>query len=391
MSKEDEKNGTEISILEEKLVTGFKLPIEFLDSKKEVPENLYEDLELLDMRGISNETIYESIFHPTTLFGEMCIHKWAKYFTTDTIFLRDGQKIYADMKTTHIDKKTVTDAWKSWKEIKDNTSFIDQFQYIGIEKLHWLNKSSIFLAFLSLYSILSPALNLLAPLLLFIVPFIALRIAGIPITASSYVRALSAQLRRHSFGKLFTHWGSVSWSQRFYMLLAFGMYIYNIYQNIMSCRQFYKNTVTINRHFKNITAYLENTKNNLTMFIEKIDPLLSYRRYKKYLQEKLDALSDFYDKLKHIPLAGFHPKKIPFMGYTMKQFYLLYESEEIEDLLLFSFGFNGYLDTLTGMYQKIKDRSIRINQIQTSKETYITNDEFLLPNNANQKNCAKYS
>ena len=136
----------------------------------------------------------------------------------------------------------------------------------------------------------------------------------------------------------------------------------------MSCRQFYKNTVTINRHFKNITAYLENTKNNLTMFIEKIDPLLSYRRYKKYLQEKLDALSDFYDKLKHIPLAGFHPKTIPFMGYTMKQFYLLYESEEIEDLLLFSFGFNGYLDTLTGMYQKIKDRSIRKTKYKHQKK-----------------------
>jgi len=349
MSKEDEKNGTKISILEEKLVTGFKLPIEFLDSKKEVPENLYEDLELLDMRGISNETIYESIFRPTTLFGEMCILKWAKYFTTDTIFLRDGQKIYANMKDITVDKKIIEDAWKSWKEIKDNPSFIDRFQYIGIEKLHWLNKSSIFLAFLSLYSILSPALNLLTPLLLFIVPFIALRIAGIPITASSYVTALSAQLRRHSFGKLFTHWASVSWSQRCYMLLAFGMYIYNIYQNIISCRQFYKNTVTINRHFKNITTYLENTKNNLTMFIDKIDPLLGYQRYKKYLQEKLATLSDFYDKLKNIPLAGFHPKKIPFMGYTMKQFYVLYESEEIEDLLLFSFGFNGYLDTLTGM------------------------------------------
>ena len=368
MSKEDENNDMEISILEEKLVTGFKLPIEFLDSKTEVPENLYEDLELLEMRGISNETIYESIFHPTTLFGEMCIHKWAKYFTTDTVFLQDGQQIYAKMGTAHINKKIIMDAWKSWKEIKDNGSFIDQFQYIGIEKLHWLNKSSIFLTFLSLYSILSPALNLLAPLLLFIIPFVALRIAGLPITASSYVQALSAQLSRHSFGKLFTHWGSVSWSQRFYMLLAFGMYIYNIYQNIMSCRQFYKNTVTINRHFKNITTYLENTKNNLRLFIEKIDPLVSYTKYKKYLQEKLGALSDFYARLKHIHLAGFHPKKIPFMGYTMKQFYLLYESEEIEDLLLFSFGFNGYLDTLTGMHQKINDGSIRKTKYKHQKK-----------------------
>ena len=290
-TNEANENESEMSILEEKLVTGFKLPIEFLERKKEVPENLYEDLELLDMRDSSNETIYESTFQPNTLFGEMCIHKWAKYFTTDTVFLQDGQKIYAKMKDINVDKKTIMDAWTSWKEIKDNPSFIDTFQYIGIEKLHWLNKSSIFLTFLSLYSILSPALNLIAPLLLFIVPFVALRIAGIPITASSYVTALSAQLRQHSFGKLFTHWGSVTWSQRFYMLIAFGMYLYNIYQNIMSCCQFYKNTKTINRHFKNITTYLENTNNHLTKFIIKLIylPVISrikniYRRNKLPLQ-----------------------------------------------------------------------------------------------------------
>ena len=362
------KDDIEPSILEEKLASGFRLPIEFLDHKKEVPENLYEDLELLHMRDISNETIYESIFKPTTLFGEMCIHKWAKYFTTDTIFLRDGQQIYANMKTRHIHKKTIMDAWNSWKEIKDSESFIDQFQYIGIEKLHWLNKSSIFMTFLSLYSILSPALNLLAPLLIFIIPFVALRIGGIPITASSYVKALSTQLRRHSFGKLFTHWGSISWSQRFYMLFAFGMYIYNIYQNVMSCRQFYKNTTTINRHFKNITMYLEKTRGNIASFIENIKPLTSYTKYKIYLQEKLDSLSNFYDQLKNIPLAGFHPKKIPFMGYTMKQFYLLYESAEVEDLLLFSFGFNGYLDTLMGMHEKINDGSIRKTKYKHQKK-----------------------
>ena len=244
-------------LLEEKLEDAFRLPIEFSDCKKEIPDNLYEDLELLETHDSSNNTVYENIFNPKTLFGEMCIHKWARYFTTDSVLLKDGQKIYSKLKSKDFDPDIIMKAWKSWKDIKDNNYFIEQYQYIGIDKLYWLNKSSIFLSILSLYSILSPILNLLAPIVLLVIPFVILRIMKVPITAASYTEILLKQLSRHSFGKLFTHWGTVSWSQRVYMLIGLGMYIYNIYQNVISCYQFYKNTITINNHFKHITSYLK--------------------------------------------------------------------------------------------------------------------------------------
>ena len=358
----EEKKGEEVetTILEEKLESSFKLPIEFSSSKKEIPDNLYEDLELLEIRDSSaNSTVYNNIFNPQTLFGEMCIHKWAKYFTTDIKFLKDSQKIYSKINREAFKADKVTQAWESWKEIKDNKYFIDQYQYIGFEQLQWLNKSALFLSFLSLYSILSPVLNLLAPIALLIIPFIILRIMKIPITINSYTEILLQQLSNHSFGKLFTHWGSVSWSQRTYMLMGLGMYVYNIYQNILSCRQFYRNTIKINNHFKNIGEHLEYTQTNMARFIKTIGAAKSYTKYKQYLQQKLTRITTLYDTLKDIPLAGFHPKKIPYMGYTMKQFYLLHESLEVEDTLLFSFGFNGYLDTLKGLQRKIKNQIVK--------------------------------
>ena len=364
----EENKEVKPTILEEKLEGGFQLPIEISNFKKEIPENLYEDLELLETHDTSNNTIYENVFKPQTLFGEMCIHKWARYFTTNIKFLKDGQKLYSKIKPDEFKPDIIMQAWESWKDIKDNNYFIDQFQYIGIEKLHWLNKSSIFLSILSLYSILSPALNLLAPVALLIIPFVILRIMKIPITITSYTEILLKQLSNHSFGKLFTHWGSVSWSQRTYMLMGLGMYIYNIYQNVISCYQFYKNTITINKHFKNIIQYLHYTKDQISHFIKRIDHYSSYQKYKIYLQEKLYDLTKFYNTLKDIPLVGFHPKKIPFMGYTMKQFYLLYESEEIEEILLFSFGFNGYLDTLNGIYAKIKNGAVHKAKYKKGKK-----------------------
>ena len=358
-------------MLEEKLEAEFMLPIEFSNTKKEIPENLYEDLELIETRDSSGTTIYEYLFTPRTLFGQMCIRKWAKYYTTDVKLLRDTQKIYSKMDPQEFNDSIITKAWNTWKAIKDNDYFIDQYQYIGIDKLKWLNRSSLFLMLLSFYSILSPALNLVAPLVLLIVPFVILRIMNVPVTLQGYKEILLKQLSKHSFGKLFTHWGSVSWSQRVYMLMALGMYIYNLYQNITSCYQFYRNTVMINEHFQNITRYLRYTKNHMSNFIQKIGDLISYRSYKNYLSGKLVKLSELYDSLSAIPVAGFHPKHIPYMGYTMKYYYLLYDSEKIEKTLMFSFGFHGYLDTLNGVCLRIQEKQIHKARYIDRKKPYL--------------------
>ena len=358
-------------MLEKKLEAGFKLPIEFSGSKRGIPKNLYEDLELLEVRDGSSATIYEHLFSPKTLFGEMCIHKWARYFTTDVALLRDTQKIYARVKPEEFDGGIVTKAWDTFKTIKDNDYFIDKYQYIDVDKLKWLNRSSIFLTILSLYSILSPALNLLAPLLLLLVPFVVLRMMNVPLTLEGYKEALLRQLSRHSFGRLFTHWGSVTWSQRVYMLMALGMYVYNIYQNIISCYQFYQNTVTINQHFRDIVTYLRYTKNQMSSFVGRIGDLVTYKPFKNYLSGKLVDIGKLYDSLNTIPLAGLHPRKVPYLGYTMKCYYLLYDSEPIEETLLFSFGFHGYLDTLNGVSLRIRDGEIHKAQYVERRKPYV--------------------
>ena len=82
----------------------------------------------------------------------------------------------------------------------------------------------------------------------------------------------------------------------------FGMYVYNIYQNILSCRQFYRNTTRINTNIKNIREHLKITRNKISNFIIKIDKLKSYQKYKNYLQEKLENVDEVYKNL-----SRFHP------------------------------------------------------------------------------------
>ena len=176
-----------------------------------------------------------------------------------------------------------------------------------------------------------------------------MKFRNIPVTLDTYIHILMMSLRKHSFGKLITDWSSLPWGQRIYMLLMFGMYTYNIYQNVVSCYQFYRNSAIINTDICNMRKYLAYSKDQLGTFINLIQDLPTYKKYRSYLQSKLEDIDEIHTSLNKVPLASFSPRKVPYIGYTMKQYYLLYESEKIDRTLLFSFGFHGYLEKLSGI------------------------------------------
>ena len=125
---------------------------------------------------------------------------------------------------------TISNAWKSYKGIKEDSGFIDNYQYINWKPLQFLNTSIIFLTIISIYSILSPLLNLLAPILLLVVPFLIMKLKGLTVSFQNYIVLLIASLKRHSFGKLLTDWSTIPTGQKMYLMVMLGMYVYNIYQ-----------------------------------------------------------------------------------------------------------------------------------------------------------------
>jgi len=360
-------------MLEEQINDNFLLPIDFNKNTYNTPQNLYDDLELIETKkDISNVSLYEKLLNPQTPFSYLTMAKLTKKYSTDIHFLKNTQKLLKNNKKINNNEiSTVMNAWSSFKDIREDPNFIDNYQYINFDILKFLNTSVVFLTFISIYSILSPLLNLLAPLLLLIVPFLILRLKGLTLTITNYWKFLVISLQKHSFGKLLTDWSVLPWSQKIYMLIMLGMYIYNIYQNAISCYQFYKNTGKINSDIKNIKNFLHITRYKISNFINKIDKLKSYSEYKTYLQEKLENINDVYQKLNKVELASFHPKKITTIGYTMKQYYNLYNSEKVNNTMLFSFGFWGFIDN-------IGEISCKINTKKINKTTFIKNNKSIL-------------
>ena len=368
-------------MLEDNLNKAFSLPIDFCSNTYETPNNLFEDLELIEThKDVSNVALYEHLLNPQTPFGYLTLEKWSKKYTTNTDFLKDTQKMLA--KNKPIDKqrlKTISDAWVSYKGIKEDENFIDNYQYINWDKLRFLNTSIVFLTIISIYSILSPLLNLLAPLLLLIVPFLIMKLKGLTLSLKNYVTLLVASLKRHSFGKLLTDWSTIPSGQKIYLIIMLGMYVYNIYQNAISCYQFYKNTSTINSDIKNIKNFLGYTREKVGEHILKIDKLKTYKSYQNYLQEKLENIDKLYLSLDKVPLASFNPKKIPYIGYTMKEYYKLYDDKNIEDTLLFSFGFHGYLDNIGEISSKVSQKILNKTRYIKKKKAVLKFNKAYYP------------
>ena len=176
------------------------------------------------------------------------------------------------------------------------------------------------------------------------------------------------QLDKHSMGQLFTRFDALSWGQRVYLMMCCGMYVYQIYQNAMSCYHFYLNTKQINKTFQSFKNYLQYTKNQMNKYLKAIKPCQSYKSYYDYINlhlEKVNKLSEIIDS---IPLSSLNPQKFASMGKIMKEFYILQSSPQVEQLLLFTFGFHGYIESIQGINNNIVNKKINKLKFKKSKK-----------------------
>ena len=380
-------------IFENKMNDNFKLPIELNSQKKKIFENLKYDLELIK-NNENNKlklSFYKNLFDPKTIVGNKIMEKWSNYYTSDKEFLKDNQKLY--QLNYNLNCESCDNMWNLWKSVKNDSNFYNKYLYLSWDKVKFLNESSLFLFLFSVYSILSPLLNVFAPLIILIMPFFILKIMKVPINYETYSKILIAQLNKQIFGKLFTNFNSITMKEKLYSILTFGMYIYNIYQNIIAFYNLNKNIFFISDFYNKTCNYLEETSKNINIFLDRtkdLNTLQGYELYVKNEKNKLDSLLKDILQLKNIKYNFNSFKKL---GDVFKQFYLITKNNNIENTLLFTFGFNGYIDNINGLHKYIKSKelnkcSFKENNCVEFKNCYlpfIETNRKIIKNNINLK------
>ena len=354
----------------------FKLPIHYNKNKTSIKENIINDLELVNTIDASSNPIYSYYFNNKNPLTEKVINQVTKYYTTDIDFLKDNQKLLKTFTQQTQTQPPVNKCDKynkiieTWNEIKGDTGFKERYYYIDWPMWEFLNKSQPFLQFMSIYNMASPVISLFVPIIILIIPFFIIRLKGLTLTMQEYIDILKVVISQHAIGKLFTHFGSVSFQEKIYLVVSAGFYVFSIYQNILVCYRFSDNMKKIHKYFEEFKHYLNYSIESMQNYKKYSEDLInhSHIEFNKTLNAKILILNDLRYKLDAISGFKYDVKKIGEIGHILKTFYEIYDDKTYEDAIMYSFGFNGYIDCIVGLQENIKEGKINFAQYTNKNE-----------------------
>jgi len=354
----------------------FKVPIYYNEQTMALDKHIIKDLELIEtMDPSACEPLLYYAYKPSSKLGKQAVEQLSQQYTTDTKFLEETQCLlqsYVTVPSLSLNEKDSIIAL--WDEIKLDTGFKEKYQYIDWSMWEYLNKSDYFLQLMSMYNLASPVISLCVPFIILIIPFFVIQVKGLKISIGEYMDVLKQIAANHAIGKLFTKFHSVKLDEKIYILLSAAFYLFSIYQNILTCVRFHQNMTKIHSYLQEVANYIQQTETIASHVLSYTSKLSTYKEFNRITQEKVAVLSTFKKQLDMITPYCLSYKKIGGLGHVLKQFYDLYQEPSYHEAFLYSFGFHGYVETIDGLAQNIREKHIHAakiapNQAYDKKQT----------------------
>ena len=361
----------------------FKIPIYYNKDKVELNKIIVNDLELIETVDPSCNSIYTYCFDNDNDVSKKLNQQIVKYYTTDKQFLSDNQKLLKEYKSLDVKYTDYSTNYKNivdiWNELKMDAGFKERYYFVEWEMLEFLNRSEWFLQFMSIYNLLSPIISLLVPIIILIIPFFVIKMKGLSITINEYIEILKMVAYQNAIGKLFViNFNEINAQEKIYIFISAAFYLFSIYQNFMVCVRFNNNMKIIHNHFNELRIYINHTIRSMENYLKYSSELESHLLFNQSVREKLDILNSIQDKIKTITDYNmFNFSKFKEIGYVFKCFYELHTDKIFDDVIMFSLGFNGYVDCLKGLQNNIVEGKIQFaNFIDNSKKSYFKNSYY---------------
>jgi energy-coupling factor transporter ATP-binding protein EcfA2 len=342
----------------------FKVPIYYNNERVELKKNIITDLELINTVDESCNPIYSFCFNNDNDVSNKITEQISKYYTTDTNFLKDNQKLIKTYVAPQTRYTSLSPNYKNivdiWSELKLEAGFKEKYYYVDWEMLEFLNTSEIFLQIMSIYNLLSPLMSLIVPVIILIIPFFILKMKGLPLSVNEYIDVLKVVAETNAIGKLFTvNFAEINAQERLYIFISAAFYLFSIYQNIMVCVRFNNNMKIIHNHFRDVGIYLDNTLDSMDNYLLYSKDLTTHEGFNLELTTKMNTLGNIRNKIKSITeYSIYNINKFREIGRVFKYFYELHTDTEYDAAIMYSLGFNGYIDCIKGLQTNIKERKM---------------------------------
>ena len=373
----------------ENMMSTFQLPIDYLEKDTVYPlsDIVNTDLELATNTEITRPCMYQHLFQPGHVFSNTLIQKWKKSYTINTSYLQDQQTVLSNMNKC-ADSNYVFNSEKIiqiWQNVKEDPHFLERYSYMEWECLKHLNDSSTFLQLLGLANIISPIISLLIPLIVFITPFIVLKLKGVHFSFGSYLDILKNVSSKSTIGKIIFNGGkNLNFINILYIFAYIGIYAYQSYQNIVTCQRFYRNISTINDSLYEVKEFSNYSMANMIKFVEiNQDTCKTFDPFFQTTLKHRDVLIRLHDELQYI--SKFKPGLFKFteIGNLLKCFYHLYDNKEYEGAIKYAIGFESYIDNLRGVFHSLQSGKIAFAQYENESDKCEFKDQYYPPHMEN--------
>ena len=358
----------------------FKLPIYYNDTII-LNKTIATDLELISTHEADNLPLYHYYFNikPDNYFAQTICNQLSNCYTNNITFLKDNQTFLKNYKQTSSYIHDVNNHFsliKTWNEIKQDTGFKEKYQFVDWSHFEFLNNSEPFLQFMSTYNLIGPIFSVVTPFIILILPFFVLKLKNINVNFDEYINVLKTLCQNHALGKLFTtQFDNIDLQQLVYVIISAAFYIFSIYQNILTFIRFNYNMNKIHDYLSNMKSYLQYTILEMDNYLQFSNDLSTHSSFNEKTRENIIILQEFKQKVVSISEYNLtNYRKLFEIGHVLKTFYQLYDDKRYNDAFVFSFGFNGYIDCITGLKTNIAEN--KINFCSFSKENIMKNSYY---------------
>lgn len=331
----------------------FKLPIQYIDHKT-LDHNIMCDLELTCPSG--ETSIINPIYTNSKPFLQSIV---SKYYTTNTTFLKQTQKLIKNYK--HVPLLDTRDKFmERWVNFMNETSFKQKYGYIEWDHLDFCNRSSQIMQIMSVYNLSSPVISLALPVLFLIFPFILLRfVHKIPITFDSYRATLFENMKHNVIGQMIHEFSnSGNYDKKMYLVMGVGFYLFTIYQNALACVKFYNNIGRVKQMLFETKQHISHYINIHDAFTNQVKDKDSYGSFIDDSKTHYNTLVDLYHSLHYIKNGEFSFSQIINIGDLLSTLYELYDNVEYNKAITYSFGYLEYISYIQCLHTSYKTNII---------------------------------
>jgi len=332
----------------------FKLPIQHVDHEV-LNQHVINDLELVQSE---NKPVCDIVFCPKTPESKDIAKETMKYYTTNTLFLKDTISLYQQS----FQSVKTKDFMKYWNDIHNNKEFEITFHYIESSWFKHFNTSPTILYIISLYFLTSPVLFLISPVFIILAPFIYIKSKNENITWESYMTILKSILKKHSLFGLFMNFSSADAKQRMGLISGAMFFAIQLYANVYNFIKFYNNIHYIHKALLKINDFIKNTIELMTSVQTSLQPLSTYAPFMNSIHEPKSVLEDFIKRSSSISFSMKH------CGTMRALFYEVYSNERFKSAIHYSMKFHGFIQNISNLTKRI--RSCTFGEKTTLYQSY---------------------